>query len=383
MVARHLWLLALVAPSMSQAQVSGAPQILSLTLDQTYSTALPNNELLLEVSAIAIRADGIAYVLDRSSASIVQFGQNGRAIRVFGRKGDGPGEFRSPYRLGLLADTLWVSDRTHRRVSFFSADGRFLKSENIMSPASASSAASAPIALTKQGFAIAIPGSVTVGKEPIVERSVPIVRISRKSQAVDTITVMHYSDRQPVIQLSVGRTSYLTDPMPERPLRVVSPDGRLVLVVERTSRTQQVGYARVLIFDSDGRQRLAKTYRTTPVSVSKISRDSILARYVAAYKSSFPSELATKQAVSNALQLPEFYPSISSAGITNDGRFYLAMPSDGTPVRWTVFSERGDELFAFDLPRESQVVSMAAQFVWVMSTDHDGVNTISRHRLAK
>ena len=45
-------------------------------------------------------------------------------VRRLGRKGRGPGEFESTEMIGLLADTIWVSDRLLRRITYFPDFGK-------------------------------------------------------------------------------------------------------------------------------------------------------------------------------------------------------------------------------------------------------------------
>lgn len=47
-------------------------------------------------------------------------------VRLIGRSGDGPGEFRTISAVGWRNDTLWTSDGRLRRVQFFSDTGRLL-----------------------------------------------------------------------------------------------------------------------------------------------------------------------------------------------------------------------------------------------------------------
>ena len=54
----------------------------------------------------------------------------GRSPGPSGR-GQGPGEFERLIDMGLLADTLWTTDLTSRRVTFFSLDGDLLSTMTI------------------------------------------------------------------------------------------------------------------------------------------------------------------------------------------------------------------------------------------------------------
>ncbi len=61
-------------------------------------------------------------------ARISVFDKNGKFLRVIGRTGTGPGEFRTPHALEFdSAGRLIVADRHNHRVQILTKDGRFIK----------------------------------------------------------------------------------------------------------------------------------------------------------------------------------------------------------------------------------------------------------------
>lgn len=74
--------------------------------------------------AAARLSDGGFAVLEQAPAEVRVFDPAGQFLRRLGTDGDGPGEFRSPVGLGVLAgDTLLVWDRGTQRLSWFSIEG--------------------------------------------------------------------------------------------------------------------------------------------------------------------------------------------------------------------------------------------------------------------
>lgn len=68
---------------------------------------------------------GRIYVLDSQAQSIRVYGPDGRFLRSFGRSGAGPGELSaSAHAILLAADTLFVPDLRHQRVSKYTTDGK-------------------------------------------------------------------------------------------------------------------------------------------------------------------------------------------------------------------------------------------------------------------
>ncbi len=70
--------------------------------------------------------DGCFYVLDGGDCRIVVFDTDGRYLRSFGRKGDGPGEFRSLNLLRFTGDVMTIFDFSLRRTTCIRTDGTLL-----------------------------------------------------------------------------------------------------------------------------------------------------------------------------------------------------------------------------------------------------------------
>lgn len=84
--------------------------------------------LLSKPSDISLSQDGTVFVLDAMDASVlVLSGPAELKLRV-GREGRGPGEFREPSELDLLANGFEVLDRGNDRIQRFSYDGEYLAS---------------------------------------------------------------------------------------------------------------------------------------------------------------------------------------------------------------------------------------------------------------
>ena len=73
-------------------------------------------------------SDGAVAVVDRASAEIRIFGADGTHVRSMGRRGEGPAEFRSAWKLWVLpGDTLWAGDYRPWRYNVFTRDGEWVR----------------------------------------------------------------------------------------------------------------------------------------------------------------------------------------------------------------------------------------------------------------
>ena len=84
----------------------------------------------VEISAATILRDGRVMVTDGRTGLVRLYGPAGDFRGQLGSRGEGPGEFRSPSSLLLVrGDSIWIWDRTLWRMSVFSPQGTFVRSE--------------------------------------------------------------------------------------------------------------------------------------------------------------------------------------------------------------------------------------------------------------
>jgi sugar lactone lactonase YvrE len=75
-----------------------------------------------------VAANGDIFVADgHGNSRIVKFTADGKYIKEWGKKGNGPSEFNVPHSLALdSAGRLFVADRSNSRIQIFDPDGKFL-----------------------------------------------------------------------------------------------------------------------------------------------------------------------------------------------------------------------------------------------------------------
>lgn len=82
--------------------------------------------LVFRVRVVVEGPDGCFYVPDWGGGRIAVYGPDGEYRRSFGRKGDGPGEFRNMVFQSLQGDVLSIRDRSNNRTTFYRIDGTLL-----------------------------------------------------------------------------------------------------------------------------------------------------------------------------------------------------------------------------------------------------------------
>lgn len=83
--------------------------------------------LLDQVTDAAVLSDQRIAVLVAGSQEVRIYDRGGRFVRSIGRRGEGPGEFRNPWRLWVRHDTIIVGDYRPWRLQYFTTDGRLVR----------------------------------------------------------------------------------------------------------------------------------------------------------------------------------------------------------------------------------------------------------------
>jgi len=77
---------------------------------------------------IIIVYNNLIYILDKSNYNVFII-KDEQVVKKFGRKGEGPGEFRSPVSMGVFSNKVWISNLTGELV-FYSLNGNYIKNNN-------------------------------------------------------------------------------------------------------------------------------------------------------------------------------------------------------------------------------------------------------------
>ena len=94
------------------------PGIPSLVLVDSTVLQETDSSLIGTPIHLTVNRAGAMFVSDAMNSRVTEFARDGRFVRRFGARGDGPGEFRTPLASALLGDTiLAVADAGSSRTS--------------------------------------------------------------------------------------------------------------------------------------------------------------------------------------------------------------------------------------------------------------------------
>ena len=317
------------------------------------------------VRGVGRLSDGSVAVLDRLSAEIRIFDANGRHVRSMGRRGEGPGEFRSAWKLWVLpGDTLWAGDYRPWRYNVFTADGEWVRAVEMQPPY---------INPSRRGGVLDTGVSITT----IDKRAE-----TRDYQVPDTVEVeIHGRDGQRLATLDrILHTVY----GPIGMYQIFTPSG----VIEAKGHTIALGRttdAEVRLLDDELRLRRIVRWSVSGRDVTRADvrawRDDYLER---AAGSPFQDETAIA-VERNEVPAADVFPAFSAVEIGRDGRVWI-LPYQrprAEPPRWMGFDADGRFLCHLDNPHDGLTTYEFGADYWLsVHTDELGVETVVVYELA-
>lgn len=105
--------------------------IFDLEEDLSIGNDSDENYMFFRMGGIAADSQGNIYAVDGGNYRIQKFRSDGQFLQTIGRKGQGPGEFESPYDVWLdPEENIYVSEG--RKIQIFNKDGEFIRSVKLL-----------------------------------------------------------------------------------------------------------------------------------------------------------------------------------------------------------------------------------------------------------
>lgn len=325
------------------------------------------------IGSVDVDENGDLYVLERQAPEVRVYGRTGQVLRRMGRSGDGPGEFRSPVRMGLYGDTVWVVDRSNR-VVLFTRSGRELTTYQ---PVLARVEAYPGVTVELGAFDYRRDGTITSAwmvprpAQPVTDSFyVPWVRLNTAGTILDTLSLQRLAFSQSERIEVFGRRV----PAPEGPratrLHVAAPDG--AFLIERPIATEEdAAVFTVTRITTQADTVFHREFRYEPVPFSDEFVDDLAGQTASSWVRYLQLEAENLVGPArNAINLPEFQPPVSEAQLASDGQLWIRRQDNLTPrIAWLVISPDGEALANVHIPRGVEPLWMSTDFVWASSRD--------------
>jgi hypothetical protein len=104
--------------------------VLSLRLEEKFVLKGDGVTPFYEPGGVTVDNNGNIYVADSGNQRIVKFNSEGKFLKSFGTKGQGPGEFLSPWQLAVYNNEIYVYD-WRRNIQKFTLNGAYITGFNL------------------------------------------------------------------------------------------------------------------------------------------------------------------------------------------------------------------------------------------------------------
>jgi hypothetical protein len=354
--------------------------------------AMPDSvrAMLTRVTAMVSDTDSSLYLADPSLGAVLNLTPDGGFRKVIGRRGAGPGEFNTVLLVGLHQDSLWALDPAMVRLTLVPLRGS--GALTVPLGISAPTLARRGRPQTRRGFPIAILADGNF----LIDESVRdegdggqwdhrlLLRASRNLEVLDTIARQSLGHSTMVFSYRDGE-SHFPQPFSDDPLYAASPDGRLLVTIEREVPGKGTdGILRITGYQDAHTQifRREIEYAGQPLSGSAV--DSAVQFYVNPKAQTGPATPITADSIRRHLFRPRIYPPVEAARVARDGSIWLKVHFADSPRGvgdWLVLSRKGLEMYRVSLPESFQLFEANHRTVWGLEGDVLDVPLVVRYTI--
>jgi hypothetical protein len=325
-----------------------------------------------EIREIAVDAKDRVFVLDYQTQEIRLFGADGKFIKLVGRKGAGPGEYRQPNGMRLAPDgTLWVNDHRNGRYVVFTPEGEFAKQ-----------VLAAPWgwgfrwdgAFDAQGrlmetIPLRAPGAQSSSGR-VVRRFDPAKATFDSLPIPACFTTGAYQDWS--VQWKAGTSSGVFS-VPFAPLALahITPTGAWLCAMGEEYRLKLMRF--------EGGTTISEIKSTSaPIPIPQAVRDSVIATL---YKPPSPIPPGTL----DESRVPKNFPRIEEVDVDDEGRIWVRRRVGGG-LAFDVWSFNGTQLATITAPiafEKFRPLYIRNNKLYVVIGDSDGVPIVVRYAIVR
>lgn len=346
---------------------------------------------MTRVPDITTSADGMyLYVLESAERTVRMFdARTGEFLRRVGRGGDGPGEFRSPVKLGWRADTLYVVDAGLPRLSLFTVEGEVVRTLTYRSTVvSQTGLGAVAFGYLASGELMALPLVASHHVRGGQLDGIPWFVLDEEGRIRRSVGYRSFEGAGRTIEFDPGSRSFeVSLPMSDRYFIGIEPDGESVILLTQPAGGDPGGHFRMVRLASDGDTIYARRYRYTPRPVSTAIRDSIRSANVDKYAAVLPlTRERVRAVIERDLTIPEYHPPFtvdrSWLTVTRDGAVWIRREELGkATAEWLAIGPDGEVIGAAMAPARLRILHVDGEIVWGVITDAYDVPYVTRSRL--
>ncbi len=352
-----------------------------------FGDAFAGDALFGFIPSLRVSPDGRrVYVLEPYEAQVSVWTPEGRRLFDVGGTGEGPGDFMLPYRIHLGDSWFYVRDPS--RFTYFSNDGKVLRT--VPSP---------PTLVSYQGFPIrvnahladgsfvgfpSIPASIRLGvwgDDPITNRPVLWIRETSSGWRHDPVFWQNIRN-QTLLVARDGGEHFSGQPYSDGDIYREDPGAGSVVVARRAGEHLGPGETELIEVSAPGDTVWKRRMEFDPVRLTRPLVDAAIDDW----RSSVVDESGrpSREAVENALHLPEYLPAVKTFHLTSSGHVWIQSHERRDTLSVWYSLERGDDESPPQpvlLPEGFQLMDATETHVWGVWKDELDINYVVGRRL--
>ena len=340
---------------------------------------------LTRVTGLLPLPDGSVWIMQPDDHQFRIYDEAGAFTRTVGVRGEAPGEFVAPMRLGWWGsrrDTIWVQDGT-RRISLFTTAGEFIR------------------AFERQSFEyeqlwsvprpdIILPDGTALG---VASKGVP--------EELSDFRIVHYHpetgpvyraiavlERGLAIRAVPTAAATVRQPIPDHELFAYAPDGAWLVIADRRAEgLPEIGRLPLHAIGIDGDTLWSRHLLYQPQPILREELDTLEVRrdrYRDFLVSTAGWTPAAAEERSQLISQPGHRPPAERIIVGQDDRIWLEWAAPPLQAAgWVVISGAGQPLATLAHQGRIDVLAADAQFLWVLELDALDVPYVVRYQLAE
>jgi hypothetical protein len=348
-------------------------------------------EGLSYIGSVLVAPGGGVVIPQRDAAQLRFYDGTGKKTAVFGRAGQGPGEFDDIGYIGWHGDTLWVIDFNERRITYISRSLAVIRTVSTVAPAATSgpSDSSKRITMTnailqhvyRDGTGALIWGFGPRDPESFSATDNRFIVVSPAGDIVRELGRLPPTSGR-VFQRFGGGVASDDIPFAAHGGFSLSSDGNRLAILGVPVVNAGGGAYRITQLGSRGDTLFTRMYEYTPVRVPKSRLDSAFAAKLARAKPARDGTNVTLLMVEKErAAAPEFYAPVNGVLAGNDGTVWIELFDSAGAIRYRMLDARGNIVGDATLPARSRVVAATSAQLWVVMKDDDDVPSVVRYRV--
>lgn len=345
-----------------------------------FGDALAGDALFGFIPSMRVSPDGRrVYVLEPDEARVSVRTPDGRRLLDVGGSGEGPGDFMLPYRIHLGDSWFYVRDQS--RFTYFYNDGRVLRT--VPNPPTSASYQGFPIRVDAHfadgsflGFPT-IPASVEMGvwgDDPIT--TLPLLWLRETSSGWRHDPLFWQNTRNETLLVAEDGYHFSAQPYADSDIYWEDPGAGSVVVARRAGEDLGPGQTELIEVIAPGDTVWERRMEFDPVRLTRPMVDAAIDDWRSVVDE---SRRPSREAVEDALHLPEYLPAVRTFHLTSSGHVRIRSHERRDTLSVWYSLVRGDDESPprrVLLPEGFQLFDATETHVWGVWKDELGINYV-------